>query len=182
MWSDVLKCLALNNFCSTYRLNVRNLFHEMERFAFIAKLWSGGISMGRAIPLNKSCLSFLGKALSSSSRFTPSVSRKFCTCCTRRWTVREQASEVATLLVDTGIRLMGYVVMQKGRMYPVFYIEHPLPIPHLPSCWNSHNSVLALRHQPPYQMLSYLFTGRVGAVVGLWRMCWAVTREGEETS
>ena len=98
-----------------YRLKVRNLLQEMERLAFIAKLWLGGISMGRAIPLNKSCLSFFGKALSSSSRWTPRVSRKFWTCCTRRWTVREQASEVATLLVDTGIRLKGYVDYAKGK-------------------------------------------------------------------
>ena len=31
-----------------YRLRVRSLFQEMERLAFIARLWSAGISTGRA--------------------------------------------------------------------------------------------------------------------------------------
>ena len=47
---------------------------------------------------------------------------KFRTCYTQQWTVWELASEVATLLADTGIRLKAYVDYAKGKnVYPVFY-------------------------------------------------------------
>ena len=91
----------------SYRLKTRNLFQEMDRLAFIAKVWSAGISIGSATSLSNLCRSIFGSALSSSSMATSRVSLKSLTCCTRRWTVRELASEVATRFVDTGIRLRG---------------------------------------------------------------------------
>jgi hypothetical protein len=40
-------------YCSlTYRLRVRSLFHEMERFAFMAREWSAGISIGTQTSCN----------------------------------------------------------------------------------------------------------------------------------
>ena len=99
-----IKCLKIDGLHTISRYATCS-----EWFAFSAKLWSGGISMGRVIPLNNSCLLFLGKALNSSSRWMPRVSCKLCTCCNWRWTVQEQDSAVATLLVDASTRLRGYV-------------------------------------------------------------------------
>ena len=97
-------CFLLLTYCCS---RVRNLFHDMDRLALMAREWSAGISMGRQASC-KSCLCSCWESTpSSSSSPMPSVSLSPCTCCTQRCTVRSLASEVETIAVATGRRLRG---------------------------------------------------------------------------
>ena len=73
----------------------------------------------------------------------PESCAKFCTCCTWWWIVWKQ--EVATLLVDTGIRLKGYMKYAKGKNIeaPFAYSSTVLFLEFLQQCPHSLSSAAA---------------------------------------
>jgi len=141
-------------FCLAYRLRVCSLFQDRARFALIARLCSGGISMGRAAPFSKSPLSFLGRAVSSCPRSTPSLMQVL------------HLLHPALDCPRTSLRSWNFACCQwhqtQGlhglcKKREVSYVEHILPIPYLSSGWDPNNCVPTLQHQPLHQMLCYLF-------------------------
>ena len=88
-------------------LNVRNLFHEIDKPAFIAKQWSVGISRGKPMSLRNSCLECFVIALTSSCKSTSVAIRASLIVWILLRTVFGLASCVGTLLPATGTRLIG---------------------------------------------------------------------------
>ena len=92
----------------SYLRRVRSLFQDMDRFTFVVKACSGGISTGKATSFSSLCLLSLVRACTPSSK---TMLRAPCTSsswCTQYLMVHEQASELGTLLLETGTRLIGY--------------------------------------------------------------------------
>ena len=139
----------------------------------MARACSAGISRGSPTSCSSWCLRSFGNALTSSSSSIPRALRVPLICRSLPWTVLLLASAVETLLLCTGMRLIGYK-RQGILLYDVgveHYVKCTCPLVGSFMISSSLSAIIRLTRCSAM----CLSTGCIGVLVGALRIASTVT-------